>query len=194
MSEKLKYTTFDTEMGWVGILASPNGLLRTTLPQRSAQEAYQQLGDGVNRAVRSPYVFNDLVERLRAYFSGCQVVFPDKLDLSEATPFQRQVWEATRLIPYGETRSYLWVAEQIKRPAAVRAVGQALGRNPLPVIGPCHRVVASDGRLGGFTGGVEIKRQLLRLEASVATEAPVSGDGGFSEHVPVVTSSHAPSH
>ena len=166
MTEKLKYITFNTNMGWVGILASAKGLLGTTLPQRSTQEVRQLLGNSVNEATWSPHLFDDLVERLKAYFSGHKVVFPDELDLSGATPFQRQVWEITRLIPYGETRSYLWVAKQIKRLRIVRAVGQALSRNPLPIIVPCHRVVASDGRLGGFSGGVEVKKRLLRLEAS----------------------------
>ncbi len=166
MSGELKYVTFNTDMGWVGILASAKGLLGTTLPQRSAQEAHQLLGDSVNRATLATHPFDDLVERLKVYFSGHRATFPDELDLSQATPFQRQVWEMTRLIPYSETRSYLWVAEQIKRPRAARAVGQALGRNPMPVIVPCHRVVASNGRLGGFSGGVEMKRHLLWLEAS----------------------------
>jgi len=110
-------------------------------------------------------LFEDLVARLRTYFSGHKVSFPDQLDLSGATPFQRQVWEKTRLIPFGETRSYSWVAEQIKQPGAVRAVGQALGRNPLPIIIPCHRVITADGKPGGYTGGLEMKRFLLRLEA-----------------------------
>ena len=153
-------------MGWVGVLASAKGLLGTTLPQRSEQEARQLLNDGVNSATWSPYLFDDLVERLKAYFSGRRRTFPDELDLSRATPFQRKVWETTRLIPYGETRSYFWVAEQIKKPGAGRAVGQALGSNPLPVIIPCHRVVASDGRLGGFSGGLEVKEHLLWLEAT----------------------------
>ncbi len=166
MSGELKYVTFNTDMGWVGILASAKGLLGTTLPQPSAQEAHQLLGDSVNRATLAAHPFADLVERLKVYFSGHRATFPDELDLSQATPFQGEVWEMTRLIPYGETRSYLWVAEQIKRPGAVRAVGQALSRNPLPVIVPCHRVVASDGKLGGFSGGVEMKRYLLWLEAS----------------------------
>jgi len=100
------------------------------------------------------------------YFSGHRVTFPDELDLSGATAFQREVWEVTRLILYGETRSYAWVAEQIRKPQAVRAVGQALGRNPLPTIIPCHRVITSDGKLGGFSDGVEMKRHLLGLEAS----------------------------
>jgi len=167
MTQQLTYVIFNTDMGWIGILASVKGLLRTTLPQHSVQEAHQLLGDSVNHATWSPHLFDDLTERLKVYFSGGKAAFPDELDLSGATPFQREVWEATRLIAYGETRSYLWVAEQIKRPGAVRAVGQALSRNPLPVIIPCHRVVAADGKLGGFSGGVEMKRHLLWLEAAV---------------------------
>jgi len=163
---ELRYVTFDTDMGWVGILDSTKGLRGTTLPQRSAQEARQLLGNGANYAARSPHHFEDLVKRFRSYFSGHQAAFPDELDLSAATSFQHKVWEITRLIPYGETRSYIWVAGQIKQPGAARAVGQALGRNPLPVIIPCHRVLTSDGGLGGFSGGVEMKRYLLRLEAS----------------------------
>ena len=166
MIGELKYIIFNTNMGWVGILGSAKGLLRTTLPQHSAQEARQLSGDGVNNAIWSHNLFNGLVERFKTYFSGGKMAFPDELDLSAATPFQRKVWEITRLIPYGKTKSYTWVAEQVKKPEAARAVGQALARNPLPIIIPCHRVLTIDGRLGGFSGGVEIKRHLLRLEAS----------------------------
>ena len=167
--KELKYTTFNTTSGWVGILGSVKGLLRTTLPQHSVQEARQLLGDSVNYATRSPHLFEDLEERFKVYFGGHKVAFPDKLDLPGATPFQREVWEKTRLIPYGETRSYSWVAERMGKPAAARAVGQALARNPLPIITPCHRVVASDGKLRGFRGGLEMKRYLLSLEASTRT-------------------------
>jgi len=163
----LRYITFNTDVGWLGILGSAKGLLRTTLPQHSAEEALQRLGDGVNQAVWSPRQFEDLVERFKIYFSGHRVAFPDELDLSRATPFQRMVWEVTRLITYGETRSYAWVAEQISKPEAVRAVGQALGKNPLPIIIPCHRVITSDGKLGGFSEGLEMKRFLIHMEASV---------------------------
>ena len=166
MPRKLNYIVFSTSTGWLGILGSAGDLLRITLPQPSAQEALQRLGNGISQATWSPYRFEDLIERFRIYFNGRQADFPDQLDLSAATPFQREVWEATRLISYGETRSYAWVAEQIKRPRAARAVGQALGRNPLPVIVPCHRVLNSDGKLGGFGGGLEMKRYLLSLEAS----------------------------
>jgi len=168
MTGELKYITFNTDMGWLGILGSAKGLLSITLPQRSVQEVRQLLGDSVNRATWSPHLFDDLMERLRIYFGGHKATFPDELDLSRATAFQRKVWEITRLIPYGETRTYTWVAEQIKKPEAVRAVGQALAKNPLPIIIPCHRVVASDGKLGGYSEGVEMKRHFLLLEASAS--------------------------
>jgi methylated-DNA-[protein]-cysteine S-methyltransferase len=164
--EGLKYTTFDIDRGWVGLLGSNYGLLRITLPQPSAQKAAQLLGDRVKNASWSLAFFADLIKRLRSYFAGQKTTFPNALDLSLATHFQRQVWQTTRLIPYGETRSYSWVAEQMYKAEAVRAVGQALGQNPLPIMIPCHRVVAKDGRLGGYTGGVEIKRYLLNLEAN----------------------------
>ncbi len=163
-----QYVTFDTAMGWVGLLGSAKGLLGVSLPQRSSQEAAQLLSDSLDQVTWSPGLFADLAERLRVYFSGHQAGFPDRLDLSGATPFQGEVWRVARLIPYGETRSYLWVAEQISKPGAARAVGQALGSNPLPIIIPCHRVLASDGKLGGFSGGVEVKRHLLSLEAAAS--------------------------
>ncbi len=166
--EELNYVTFNTDMGWLGILGSAKGLMFTTLPQRSVQEAHRLLGDRINHAIWSPQLFEDLVERFRTYFAGHKATFPDRLDLPRATPFQRQIWEITRLIPYGETRSYMWVAEQIKKPKAQRAVGQALAKNHLPVIVPCHRVVTSDGKLSGYSGGVETKRLLLHMEGSAS--------------------------
>lgn len=160
---KLACVTFRTKMGWIGILASERGLVATTLPRPTAEAVCQELGS-VKKAERSNRSLADLAERLKAYFSGKKVEFSDRLDLSGATPFQKQVWQAARLIPYGETRSYLWVAQKIGKPGAARAVGQALGKNPLPIIVPCHRVIATGGGLGGFTGGLEMKRRLLKLE------------------------------
>ena len=165
----LSYITFATDSGWVGILSSARGVKRLTLPQPSAQGALELLGSSLSHATRSPHQFEDLISRLRIYFDGCKVAFPDELDLSAATHFKRKVWRITRLIPYGKTRSYRWVAHKIGKPKAVRAVGQALARNPLPIIIPCHRVVTSDGRLGGYSGGVEMKKHLLHLEAAGAS-------------------------
>ncbi|NLL90358.1 MAG: MGMT family protein, partial [Dehalococcoidales bacterium] len=101
------------------------------------------------------------------YFKGAKVTFPERLDMSAATTFQREVWQATRTIPYGESRSYKWLAEKIGRPKATRAVGGALGKNPLPIIVPCHRVIGSNGDLTGFTGGLDIKIKLLELEGAI---------------------------
>jgi methylated-DNA-[protein]-cysteine S-methyltransferase len=167
MTRELVYVTFSTSMGWVGILSSARGLVRTTLPQPSATEARRLLG--VDRALWSPGLFEELINRFRTYFSGRKITFPDRLDLCGATAFQRQVWEVTRLIPYGSTESYAWVAKRMEKPGAARAVGQALSKNPLPIVVPCHRVLTSGGKLGGFSGGLEMKRSLLHLEAMAIT-------------------------
>lgn len=103
------------------------------------------------------------VEQLRLYFAGGLRGFDVALDLT-ATPFQEQVWGAARQIPYGQTRSYWWVAVRMGNPHAFRAVGGALGANPVPIIIPCHRVLRSDGGIGGFSCGVEWKRLLLDHE------------------------------
>lgn len=166
MADKLYYTVFNTSRGWMGILASKAGLLAVTLPQDTRQQALDSLGEKAKQAILSPKSFSDLAERFKAYYKGKKTTFPDKLDFSFATPFQRQVWEATRLIPYGETHSYGWVAMQIGKPLAARAVGQAVGKNPFLIIVPCHRMIAGDGSLGGFGGRLDIKQALLELEKS----------------------------
>ena len=165
MTKQLNYVTFDTRMGWVGILGSTRGIMRTTLPRTSTEEARRLLGEPADHAGPSRRLFENLIARLRSYFQAERVDFPDELDLVGATSFQIKVWGATRLIPYDNTRSYGWVAEQIGKPGASRAIGQALAKNPLPIIIPCHRVVGSGGGLGGFSGGLEMKRQLLHLES-----------------------------
>jgi O-6-methylguanine DNA methyltransferase len=164
MNNQLWHTVFKTKRGWVGILASKAGLQAVTLPQTTQQQAFDSLGEKAKQAVLSPGLFSDLKQRLQAYYSGKKITFPDRLDFSDATAFQKQVWEATRLIPYGETRSYGWVARQIGKPLTTRAVGQALGRNPFLIVVPCHRVIGSDGGLGGFSGGLGIKESLLEIE------------------------------
>ncbi len=169
MPGELKYAIFDTKMGWVGILGSSKGIWRATLPQPSTKDARRLLGKPTNYAEPSPHLFASLIERFQAYFNGGKVDFTDELDLAGATPFQCQVWQATRLIPYGNTTSYSWIAKQIGKPGASRAVGQALGRNPMPIIIPCHRVVNNDGKLGGFSGGLTMKRYLLHLETLVSS-------------------------
>lgn len=164
MKEELFYTVFQTAAGFVGLLGSQAGLRCTTLPQPSEEAVRKILGSEVSTATLTSSPFQNLIERLQRYYEGHHVDFPDKLDLYRSTPFQDSVWQATRTIPYGETRSYGWIAGQIGQPQAARAVGQALHRNLLPIIIPCHRVIASDGSLGGFGGDEGTKQFLLRLE------------------------------
>ena len=101
---------------------------------------------------------------LEEYFSGERTAFGIDLSLEGATEFERSVWLGLRDIPYGETRTYKWLAEHVGRPKAARAVGQALSRNPIPVVLPCHRVIESGGSLGGYSEGESIKRRLLKME------------------------------
>lgn len=108
--------------------------------------------------------------QLREYFAGQRKEFALPLDF-RGTEFQRRVWAALLTIPFGETRSYAQIAQQIGCPAAVRAVGAANGRNPLSIIAPCHRVVGSNGKLTGFAGGLENKAQLLSMERHEAMAA-----------------------
>jgi methylated-DNA-[protein]-cysteine S-methyltransferase len=112
---------------------------------------------------RNDKAFSDAVEQLDAYFAGDRREFDLELDLV-GTNFQRRVWEALLTIPYGETRSYGYIAEQIGSPGASRAVGLANGRNPIGIIVPCHRVIGANGSLTGYGGGLDRKRVLLELE------------------------------
>ena len=114
--------------------------------------------------VEDPSPFTDTVQQLDEYFAGERTAFDLALNPS-GTEFQKQVLDALQGIPYGETVTYKDIAERIGRPKAVRAVGAANGRNPIPIIIPCHRVIGSGGQLTGFGGGLETKAALLRLEA-----------------------------
>ena len=102
-------------------------------------------------------------QQLSEYFSGTRQQFDLPLDF-EGTSFQKQVWQALLAIPYGETRSYKQIAEQLGNPKAVRAVGAANGKNPISIIAPCHRVIGSSGKLVGFAGGLANKDILLKIE------------------------------
>jgi methylated-DNA-[protein]-cysteine S-methyltransferase len=112
-------------------------------------------------------VARETVRQLNAYFAGKLRSFDLPLDL-QGTDFQMRVWHELERIPYGETRSYLRIAEIIGSPKAIRAVGAANGANPIPIIVPCHRVIGSSGKLVGYGGGLPLKKRLLALEGAIA--------------------------
>jgi methylated-DNA-[protein]-cysteine S-methyltransferase len=159
----MKYVVVDTALGWIGLGIGVRGLRLTTLPVATAREAEEEIRlQGASESAR-PDEAGDWPETLRRYARGDATALDGALDLEQGTPFQQAVWRALLEIPCGETRTYKQIAERIGRPQAARAVGQAVGANPLPIVVPCHRVVAGDG-LGGFGGGPAMKKRLLELE------------------------------
>jgi len=106
----------------------------------------------------------DLLELLKSYFRGERTTFDVEVEFLEGTDFERRVWKAVTCIPWGGTMSYSEVAEIVSGPGAARAVGRALGKNPVPIVVPCHRVIRADGSIGGFGLGSEAKKLLLELE------------------------------
>jgi len=157
------YTCFKTNLGWIGLAGTESGLRKSTLPCETEQQAIQSIVN-LETNIRDDSAFSPAQNLLTRYFAGERVGFPLELDLSCYTDFQVKVWEVTQTTPYGECRTYAWIAEQIGIKRAARAVGNALGANPLPVIIPCHRVIRSDGKLGGFSAGLEWKIRLLKGE------------------------------
>jgi methylated-DNA-[protein]-cysteine S-methyltransferase len=112
-------------------------------------------------------VLREAAAQLRAYFAGERQAFDLPLDLQAGTPFQQSVWVALRDIPRGGTTSYAQLARRLGRPQAARAIGAAVGRNPVSVVVPCHRVLGTDGSLTGYAGGLERKTALLKLEGAL---------------------------
>lgn len=125
--------------------------------------------DPLARVARDARSLAPIVQKVQAYFADPRRPLEVPVDLARVTPFQRSVLTAIRAIPVGSVWTYARVAQEIDKPGASRAVGQALGRNPVPIVIPCHRVIASDGSLGGYSagGGLASKRLLLRLEGAL---------------------------
>lgn len=119
-------------------------------------------------------VLKQTQQQLEAYFAGELQQFDLPLDLSAGTPFQQVVWQALLKIPFGQTTSYGALSSSIGKPLAVRAVGTAIGRNPIGIIVPCHRVVGADGSLTGYAGGLHRKESFLTLEGAISASVPAS--------------------
>jgi O-6-methylguanine DNA methyltransferase len=165
--ETVFYTVFKNPLGLTGLAATQKGLIRTAnkLPNEKYFEDFLVKNLGVQVQKNSHY-FSPLIDQFQSYFNAELKSFNFPLDLRLGTPFQQKVWKSLLTISYGTTRSYQWLAKSINSPNAARAVGNANGQNPLSIIIPCHRVVRLNGEMGGYTGGINIKRYLLRLENS----------------------------
>jgi methylated-DNA-[protein]-cysteine S-methyltransferase len=158
--------------GWLGLVASERGLRFLGLPAPTYEAALQHVRRNYPNAVLAPDDAGllSVAGQVRAYLAGDLRVFSIDLDLRGHTPFELAVWAAAARIPYGETRTYGWIAAQVGGgPGAAQAVGAALGDNPIPLIIPCHRVLGFDGTLHGFAGGLEMKARLLDLERGQGT-------------------------
>ncbi|MDP6102109.1 MAG: methylated-DNA--[protein]-cysteine S-methyltransferase, partial [Dehalococcoidia bacterium] len=147
----IQYSLVSTALGWVGVLVSPKGIRCLSLPQPTPDMTlqYLQWSKPVDLVEATAGSFPNIERRLEQYFGGEETTFDDSLDLV-GTAFQKKVWEVALTIPWGETRSYGWLALAAGRPGAARAAGQAMARNRLAPLVPCHRVVGGDGSLHGY--------------------------------------------
>jgi methylated-DNA-[protein]-cysteine S-methyltransferase len=150
----------DTKLGSFRVEYSPRGISRIHFPAFGGSRFR-----ATTNSTSPPPFLRIFSHQLQRYADGKPVHWRIPIDLSAGTDFQQSVWRALTEIPRGETRSYGWVAKRVGKPGASRAVGTACGANPVPVVVPCHRVIASDGSIGGFGGGLPMKRRLLALEA-----------------------------
>jgi methylated-DNA-[protein]-cysteine S-methyltransferase len=180
------YTLFETTIGCCGLAWDRQGIVGLELPRAEASQTRARLRRRFPRLPETPPPpdLQRTIDSIRALLRGePSDLSAAPVDLTDLPAFERQVYEVTRSIPAGATLSYGQVAERLGSPGAAREVGQALGRNPFPLLVPCHRVVAAGGKLGGFSahGGVRTKRRLLAIEgAPVASTPALFDDDAFS--------------
>jgi len=165
------YTLFKTKWGYFGLAGTEKGLVRSCLPLVEAERVKAVLLNELTEAEYEKNLFRQLQEQITAYFAGSCVNFgPDvPIRLDGLSVFARRVLRACRQVKFGSTISYGELARKAGHPGAARAVGGVMSKNPLPLIIPCHRVISSDGRIGGFSaqGGTRLKNRLLQFEREI---------------------------
>jgi methylated-DNA-[protein]-cysteine S-methyltransferase len=162
------YATVDTPIGPMLAAATPRGLVYVSFPETPSDKALEALSSRLSpRILEAPERLDEVRRELEQYFEGKRRHFELPLDWSLSTGFHRRVLRATARIDYGSVRSYTEIAARAGSPRAIRAAGNALGANPIPVVVPCHRVVRTGGGLGGYGGGLDRKEYLLRLEGAL---------------------------
>ena len=165
MTDIIHYSCLNPPFGPVFVAKTVKGICFINLSKIS-EAGFQSLlrKKFKKEPIRDDEKLKSVLNEMRNYFSGNQVNFKSLLDLRIGTVFQRKVWDKISKIPHGELRTYKWIASEIGNINAVRAVGNAVGKNPVPPIIPCHRVIRTDGKLGGFSSGISLKKWLLKLE------------------------------
>jgi methylated-DNA-[protein]-cysteine S-methyltransferase len=162
------YASADSPFGELTVAATPRGLVLLAYPDRPRDEVLERLAERVSpRVLEAPRRLDRVRRELDEYFAGSRREFDVPIDWSLTAGFGQRVLRSTARIGFGELRTYREVARGAGNERAVRAAGNALGANPMPVVVPCHRVVRTGGGLGGYTGGLERKEQLLRLEGAL---------------------------
>ena len=165
---------FKSRWGWMALSETAKGIDALVLPKVSRRAVLSELYPGsleLSAGQASPRL-REARTQLTDYLAGTRTSFDLLLDLSRGTSFQRKVWRVLQQISYGQLRSYQWVALRVGGRQYARAVGNAVGANPLPILVPCHRIVAQDQSLGGFSGGLPVKRKMLTLERTLAQVRP----------------------
>ncbi|WP_422935404.1 methylated-DNA--[protein]-cysteine S-methyltransferase [Sinomonas sp. P47F7] len=163
------YRVVETPVGKLLLAATERGLVRVAYEREGHEAVLEKLAERLSpRILESPGRLGEAARQVEEYFAGRRTGFDLPLDLSLSNGFRRTVIQHLTAIGFGHTESYAEVARAVGNPRAVRAVGTACATNPLPVVVPCHRVLRSDGSLGGYVGGIEAKTSLLRLEAVAA--------------------------
>ncbi len=168
MDERHEFTTWKSPLGKLWLSATERGVAAIHFgePDERERRRWRRYGLPHPRPNDDAPLLLETLHQLEAYFHGERTAFDLPLDL-RGTPFQMRVWEEVARIPYGQTRTYGMIAEAIGKPLAARAVGQAVGRNPIVIVIPCHRVIAANGKLGGFSSGLWRKEALLVLEGII---------------------------
>ena len=165
MTDIIHYSCLNPPFGPVFVAKTVKGICFINLSKISEAEFQSLLRKKFKKEpIRDDEKLKSVLNEMRDYFSGNQVNFKSLLDLRIGTVFQRKVWDKISKIPHGELRTYKWIASEIGNINAVRAVGNAVGKNPVPPIIPCHRVIRTDVKLGGFSSGISLKKWLLKLE------------------------------
>ncbi|MEK7235325.1 MAG: methylated-DNA--[protein]-cysteine S-methyltransferase [Nitrospirota bacterium] len=160
---------FKSRWGWMGISESTKGIDAVVLPQASRQALLSELSADSAELLdgQASSRLREAQAQLTNYLDGTRQSFDLPLDLSGGTSFQQKVWRTLLSISYGRLRSYQWVAVRVGGSQYARAVGNAVGANPIPIVIPCHRIVAQDASIGGFSCGLPMKRKLLTLEGTL---------------------------